>query len=255
VSTVLTELDGTVLVVTLNRPERLNALTPEMLAELTRTWARAAEPDVRAVVVTGAGRGFCAGADLQGWSTGNDPATSGLRHTFNPQALALAGLEKPVVAAVNGPVAGAGLALALAADVRFGSPATSFVPAFSRIGIVPDSGVTYFAPRLLGYARAFDWLVSGDRLDAATAREWGLLKEVVAPGSLLSTAVGYAHTLAAVPGAAAALTKRALNQYAQRDLLAQLELEAQLQPLAVNAPGRAEARATVVNRMGRSGQA
>lgn len=247
--TVLTERDGDVLVVTLNRPEVYNALTPQMLHRLTDAWAEAADPAVRAVVVTGAGRGFCAGADLKASREGLSPATSGLRHTYNPHILALSDLEKPVVAAINGAAAGAGMGLAFAADIRIGTPQTKFVPAFVPIGLVPDSGVTYFLPRLLGYSRSFDWLSSGRPLLADEALEWGLLNAVTAPDLLMEEALARAHRLAAMPGQGVGLTKRALTYASRNQLMQQLELEAELQPLAVDAPGRAEARALMVERL------
>lgn len=241
--------DGAVLLVTLDRPEALNALTTEMLHELTAVWELAAEPSVRAVVVTGAGRGFCAGADLMAPRADRDPAVSGLRHTYNPHITALVALEKPVIAAVNGAAAGAGLALACAADLRLAAPTAKFVPAFARIGLVPDSGATYLVPRILGYSRTFEWLTSGRAVLADEALAWGLVHEVVESEELVSTAMQKAHALADLPGLGVALTKRALTQSARGLLLEQLELEAQLQAEAVRAPGRAEARARALEQL------
>jgi 2-(1,2-epoxy-1,2-dihydrophenyl)acetyl-CoA isomerase len=243
-----TERRGDVLLVTLNRPEHFNALTTELLHALTAVWAEAAEPDVRAVVVTGAGRGFCAGADLTSTRNGN-PATSGLRHTYNPHILAMTGLEKPVIAAVNGAAAGAGLALAFGADIRIASQQAKFVPAFGNIGLVPDSGATYLIPRLIGYSRSFEWLASGRAVGADEALQWGLVNEVVPPDEVVPCALERAEALAQVPGLALGLTKRALTSASRRLLIEQLELEVELQPLAVNAPGRAEARARLVERL------
>lgn len=245
---VLTEQRGDVLLVTLNRPEQFNALTTELLHALTEAWAVAADPDVRAVVVTGAGRGFCAGADLKSARHGN-PATSGLRHTYNPHILAMTGLEKPVIAAVNGAAAGAGLALAFGADIRIASQQAKFVPAFGNIGLVPDSGATYLIPRLIGYSRTFEWLSSGRAVGADEALRWGLVNEVVPPDDVVPSALERAEVLAQVPGLALGLTKRALTSASRRLLVEQLELEVELQPLAVNAPGRAEARARLVERL------
>lgn len=243
------EPDGDVLVVTLNRPEHFNALTVEVLFALTDAWAEAADPSVRAVVITGAGRGFCAGADLNSSGSGRSPATSGLRHTYNPHIVALSELKKPVIAAVNGAAAGAGLGLAFAADIRIGSEKTKFVPAFSRIGLVPDSGVTFLVPRLIGYSKSFEWLSSGRAILFDEALEWGLLNAVTSPDDLLDEAISRAHALAAMPGFGVGLTKQALNQASKRHLLEQLELEAELQPQAISAPGRAEARALMVERL------
>lgn len=254
-SDVQVDRDGAVLVVTLSRPDRLNALTNAMLQELAWVWEQAADPAVRGVVVTGAGRGFCAGADLQAGApaAGADGAEArtprSLRHTFNPQITALFALDKPVIAAVNGAVAGAGLALALAADLRIASQSAKFVPAFAAIGLIPDSGVTFLLPRIVGSVKALRWLTDGTRLTAADAAEFGLIDEVTTPEALLDTALAHAHRLAAVPGAAYGLTKAALNRLDCRRLAEQLEIEVALQGQAVSAPGRAEARAAVVAAM------
>jgi len=245
---VLTERQGAVLLVTLNRPDRLNALTPELLDALTDAWADAAEPDVRAVVVTGSGRGFCAGADLAATSQGS-PATNGLRRVYNPHILAMTALEKPVIAAVNGAVAGAGLSLALGADIRVASEQAKFVPAFGSIGLVPDSGATYLIPRLIGYSRSFEWLSSGRNLSANEALAWGLVNDVVSADEVVPRALERAAALAEVPGLALPLTKRALTRASRRLLVEHLELEAELYPVAANAPGRAEARARVLGRL------
>jgi len=241
-----TERDGDVLVVTLNRPEAMNAMNRALLEGLSIAWHEASDPAVRAVVVTGNGKGFCAGADLKGSGGDHHPGLSGLRHTYNTHVLGLASLEKPVIAAVNGAAAGAGLALACAADIRIASEAARFVPAFARIGLVPDAGASWFIPRLLGYSRAFEWLLSARPLSAAEALEWGLVLEVVPPEELLGRALERAHALAAVPGIAAALTKQLLSRAFDISLPEALEAENRTQPIAMAAPGRAEARAAVV---------
>ena len=172
--------DG-VAVVTLNRPEVLNSFNREMARALCDAYARIAEDDtVRAVVLTGAGRGFCAGADIRSPRPA-DGRPAGLRHTYNPMVLQLAELKVPVVAAINGTAAGAGLALACAADLRIMSDEAKLVPSFAAIGLIPDAGGTYFLTRLLGYSRAFDWLSSGRPLLAPEALEMGLANVVVAP--------------------------------------------------------------------------
>lgn len=250
-STVLTERDGAVLTVTLNRPERLNALDTDTLYALTDAWHEAADPGIRAVVVTGTGRGFCAGADLRASPDTSRPG-SGLRDTFHPHVLAMAALEKPVIAAVNGPAAGAGLSLAASADLRIAAEGARFVPAFTALGLVPDAGGGYFLPRLLGYARAYEWLVTGRSLTAAEALEWGLVSEVVPAGELLPTATRLAHLLAGLPGRTAGLTKRLLGHGLRSGLAELLDEEARLQALAVAAPGREQARADVVGRISAS---
>ncbi len=249
-SAVLTERRGEVLLITLNRPESLNAFDESLHAGLADAIFEAGSDEVRAVVLTGAGKGFCAGADLRATrskSTGN----STLRHTFNPNILALNALCKPLVTAVNGAAAGAGLALALAGDIRLAASGAKFVPAFVDIGLSPDNGVSFFASRLLGYGRAFEWLATGRRLMAAEALDLGLLTEVTPPEALLDRALEIAAHLAARPGLAVSLTKSLLQEASGGSLARQLELETEHQARAVNAPGRAEARARMVETLGR----
>ncbi|GAA5078443.1 2-(1,2-epoxy-1,2-dihydrophenyl)acetyl-CoA isomerase [Thermocatellispora tengchongensis] len=246
---VLTERDGPVLTVTLNRPDRLNALDVPTLHALAEAWHEAADPAIRAVVVTGAGRGFCAGADLRAPREGLHPGSSGLRHTYHPHMLAMAALDKPVIAAVNGPAAGAGLSLAAAADLRVAAEEATFVPAFVSVGLIPDAGAGHFLPRLLGYARAYEWVATGRRLSAAEALAWGLVSEVVPAADLMPHATRLAHTLAGMPGRAVGLTKRLFTHGLNSDLAGLLDEEARLQALAVAAPGREQARAAVVGRI------
>lgn len=246
---VATGRHGAVLTVTLNRPRVLNALDLPTLHRLTEAWHEAADPSVRAVVITGAGRAFCAGADLRASRAGLHPAVNGLRHSYHPHVLALAALNKPVIAAVNGPAAGAGLALAAAADIRIAAPDARFVPAFVTIGLVPDAGAAYFLPRLLGYGRAFEWLATGRTVEPPEALAWGLVNEVVPAEHLLPRAVQLAEQLAAMPGDAVGLTKRLLSHGLHHTLPSLLDEEARLQAIAADAPGRAEARAEVVRRI------
>jgi len=187
---------------------------------------------VRAVVITGAGRGFCVGQDLTEFREAPGDIGSRLRGNYHPNILAIRALEKPVLAAVNGPAAGAGLSLACACDLRVAADDATFVPAFINIGLVPDSGGTYFVRRLLGTARAFEWLTSGRRLTAAEAHAWGLLSEVVESDRLADRAAELAAELAAMPTRGIAMTKRLLDRAEQTTLEEQLELEAQLQTAA-----------------------
>src|SRR6202162_3822772 len=163
--------DGAVLTLTLNRPDVLNAVNGAVHRGIATGLKEARDPAIRAVVITGAGRGFCVGQDLQEFSAGAGDVTDNLRRNYHRNVLAIRALEKPVIAAVNGPAAGAGLSLALACDVRIASDAASFVPAFIGIGLVPDTGGTWLARRLLGAARAFEWLTIGRRLTAAEAQQ------------------------------------------------------------------------------------
>ena len=218
--------DGSVLTITLNRPEVLNALNGAAHAALAAELERAREPEIRAVVLTGAGRAFCVGQDLQEFRSGATDVADRLRNLFNRHVLAIRSLEKPVLAGVNGPAAGAGLSLALACDVRIASDEASFVPAFVGIGLVPDTGGTWFARRLLGAARAFDWLTTGRRLTAAEALQWGLVSEVVPAAELADRAHEVAELFAAMPTRAVWETKRLLDGAETATLEEQLETEA-----------------------------
>src|SRR5204863_3376812 len=174
-----TRRDGTVLTVTLNRPDVLNAVNRAVHEGLWAAFKEAAADDVRAVVLTGAGRGFCVGQDLTEFREAAGDIGDRLRGGYHKTILGIRRLEKPVIAAVNGAAAGAGLSLACACDIRIASDAATFVPAFVNIGLVPDSGATFLVPSLIGPARAFEWLCSGRRLTAAEAHAWGLVSEVV----------------------------------------------------------------------------
>ena len=229
-----------VLTIALNRPELLNAFDRAMHEAFAAALKDARSPDVRAVVVTGTGRGFCVGQDLHelGGETGD--VAGRLRGSYNASVLALRALEKPVLAAVNGPAAGAGLSLACACDIRIASDRASFVPAFVNIGLIPDSGGSFFAARILGYARAFEWLCSGRKLSAAEAHAWGLVSEVVEHDDLAARAAELAVTLARMPTRAIGMTKRLLDHAATALLREQLELEAQLQAAAAKSDDFAE---------------
>lgn len=245
---VLTDLADGVLLVRMNRPEAMNALSVGLARELTRTWERAtADDEVRAVVLTGEGRGFCAGADLREQRSG-DSATEGLQVTYHPAITGLVAIEKPVLAAVNGPVAGAGLALALAADARIASPSAKFVPAFASIGLIPDSGVGYLAARVLGDARALRWLTSGAPLSAQEAADAGAVESV--SEDAVAVAVDIARGLAETPGRAYGLTKRIMWAEGRRRLAEYLAAEVELQQLAVTDPERGRARARLVAKLG-----
>src|SRR3954451_24876161 len=169
---------GAVQTITLNRPDKMNAFTRALHAALREALKEARDPEVRAVVITGAGRGFSAGQDLTEFSETGD-VSDALRESYHPNVLAIRGLEKPVIAAVNGVCAGAGLSLACVCDLRIAADNASFVPGFIGIGLVPDAGGSYFVNRLLGASRAFEWMSSNRRLTAAEAHAWGLVSEVV----------------------------------------------------------------------------
>jgi 2-(1,2-epoxy-1,2-dihydrophenyl)acetyl-CoA isomerase len=229
-----------VLELTLDRPEAMNAFTVDLHRELGQALRAARKPDVRAVIITGAGRAFSAGQDLDEVQRSDLALGDRLDQYYNPNIRALRALEKPVIAALNGVAAGAGVGLALACDLRIASEKASLVPAFIAIGLIPDAGTSWFATRLLGEARAFDWLTSNRKLKAVEALEWGLVQEVVAPEALLPRARERAAELASTPGEAAGMTKRLLRQAAVGTLDTQLELERQLQQAAGEHPAYAE---------------
>ena len=227
----------TVRVLTLDRPDRLNAMTAELCGalheELDRT---AADRSCRAVVLTGAGRAFCVGLDLAGYgeapgNDGTDPARDrlGNQEQMSRLILRLRDTPQPVIAAVNGPAAGAGLSLACACDMRIAADDATFIPAFVNIGLVPDSGGTYFVRRLIGTARAFELFGTGHRLTAAEAHAWGLVNEVVESGNLAARAAELAAELAALPTRAVGMTKRLFDHADHATLHEQLAFEAKLQ--------------------------
>lgn len=232
--------ESATMTITLNRPDVLNALNGAMHEALARALAEARDPGVRAVVVTGAGRGFCVGQDLTEFREAAGDVAERLRTTYHPNVLALRSLEKPVIAAVNGPAAGAGLSLACACDIRIAADSATFVPAFASIGLVPDSGGTLFVERLLGQARAFEWLASGRKLTAAEAHSWGLVSEVVEAEALAQHAAEAAGRLAAMPTRAIGMTKRLLEAAGSSGLEDQLEREAESQAVATRSEDFAE---------------
>src|SRR6478672_11141847 len=227
-----TSRDGAVLTITLNRPEVLNAFNQAVHAGLRIALEDARADEIRAVVITGAGRAFCVGQDLAEFREGEADVAGRLRSLYHPNVLAIRALEKPVIAAVNGPAAGAGLSLACACDLRIAADTASFVPAFIGIGLIPDSGGSYFVTRILGPARAFEWLASGRKLTAAEAHAWGLVSEVVEPDALVPRTAEVAARFAALPTRAVGMTKRLIDHAPNATLEQQLEREADLQTAA-----------------------
>jgi 2-(1,2-epoxy-1,2-dihydrophenyl)acetyl-CoA isomerase len=223
--------DGAVQTITLNRPDVLNAFNRALHKSLREALNEARDPEVRAVVLTGAGRGFSAGQDLKEFGETAD-IRDPLRESYHPNVLAIRALEKPVIAAVNGVCAGAGLSLACVCDVRIAADDASFVPGFIGIGLVPDAGGTYFLHRLLGASRAFEWMSSNRRLTAAEAQAWGLVSEVVEDDALRVRAAELAATYAAGPTRGIGMTKRLFDHADNATLEEQLEMEAQLQAAA-----------------------
>ena len=227
--------------ITLNRPERLNALTREMAAALSSALDEAeADKHCRAILLTGAGHGFCAGQDLTEIVGASATDLARLLEHYHPLILKMRALPIPVVCAVNGVAAGAGANLALAGDIVLASRSASFVQAFARIGLVPDCGGTWFLPRLVGTARARALALLAEPLPAETAAEWGLIWRMVEDERLMPEAEALAARLAAQAGTALALTKRALDAALGNTLAQQLDLEGELQREAGMHPDHAE---------------
>jgi 2-(1,2-epoxy-1,2-dihydrophenyl)acetyl-CoA isomerase len=237
-SPVLTHIEAGVCTITLNRPAALNALEITLLTQLKVALENAAADNaIRAVIITGAGRGFCAGADLaaampkQGGNI-DDAAIAignGLRSTYHPIITCIRNMEKPVITAVNGPAAGAGMSLAISGDIVLASQSATFLQAFAKIGLIPDAGSTYFLPRAVGQIRARAMAMLAEPMSASDALSAGLVWKIYADEDLLPQAKKLAAKMAAMPTKAYALMKHALNQSHDNDLAAQLELEATLQ--------------------------
>jgi 2-(1,2-epoxy-1,2-dihydrophenyl)acetyl-CoA isomerase len=227
-SEVVTERDGAVLTITLNRPDVFNAFNAPLHAALAKALDEAADASVRAVVITGAGRGFSAGQDLREFQQLEGTIRDRLEASYHPNIRAIRALEKSVLAAINGPAAGAGLSLACACDLRIASEAATFVPGFIGIGLVPDSGGSWFIHRILG-PRAFEWMSSNRRLSAQEALEWGLVSEVVPADEFPARVAALAAEWAERPTRGVGLTKRLFEQAWTNGLEDQLELEAELQ--------------------------
>ena len=247
---VLYESAQAIATITLNRPDVLNALDDALIRALRDAVERAAGDDaVRAVLLTGAGRGFSSGADLA--SVPPSPSLDLgqlLRERYHPVILAMRSMPKPVVCAVNGPAAGAGMSIALAGDIVLAARSAYFVQAFSKIGLVPDAGSTWFLPRYAGDVRARAMALLAERIDAPTAERFGLVWQVLDDEQLMPQARQLAARLAAQPTRACALIKQALNDSFGRDLPAQLELEATLQTQAGRTEDFAEGVAAFLQR-------
>jgi 2-(1,2-epoxy-1,2-dihydrophenyl)acetyl-CoA isomerase len=230
---VLTRRDGAVLTITFNRPEVYNAFNRELHAALHEALTEAADAAVRCVVVTGAGKGFCAGQDLREFGVVSESIRDALESTYHPNVRLVRSLQKPVIAAVNGPAAGAGLSFACVCDLRVASSSATFVPGFVGIGLVPDAGGTWFVHRLLGFARAFEWMCSNTRLSADEALAWGLVSEVIEAGAFEGRVAELAAEWASRPTLAVGRTKQLFDHAYAAALEAQLSLEAQLQQESV----------------------
>jgi 2-(1,2-epoxy-1,2-dihydrophenyl)acetyl-CoA isomerase len=228
------DIDDAIATFTLDRPDALNSLTVPLKEALIRAFRDVArDPAVRVVILTGAGRAFCAGQDLQErLEPDAAPLATELRERYNPIILAMRRLEKPIVGAINGIAAGAGASLAFACDIRIAAEGASFLLAFGRVGLIPDSGATWFLPRLVGPAKAAELAMTGEPLTAADAERFGLVAKLVPAEALLAEARAMAARLAAGAPRALALTKRALDRAAASTLEEALEYEAWLQGIA-----------------------
>nr|WP_285857066.1 enoyl-CoA hydratase-related protein [Mesobacillus subterraneus] len=226
------EVRNQVAYITLNRPDKLNAFTEQLNKEIQTAIKNASrDKEVRALVITGAGRAFCSGEDLAGVSDDMDHGEV-LRKRYNPMLLELDRCEKPVIAAVNGVAAGAGMSLALACDFRVASEKASFVEAFIHVGLVPDAGNLYYLPRIIGHAKAMELAVFGEKVPAEKARELGLVTEVIPMDKWDEKVAAFAERLANMPTKAIGLIKRNLKASWHSNLEDYLERDAQSQRIA-----------------------
>ncbi|HSU80494.1 MAG TPA: enoyl-CoA hydratase-related protein [Candidatus Angelobacter sp.] len=230
--TITYEINNQVAWLTLNRPEKLNAFTETMNREVIAVLKEAEDnTEVRALVVTGAGRAFCSGEDLAGLKNELDHGEL-LRTRYNPMMKQWMKFEKPTIAAVNGAAAGAGMSLALASDFRIAASKASFIQAFVHIGLVPDSGSLYFLPRLVGYAKAVELAMLGEKVSAEDAKNLGLVTKVVSDEALYSETQSFAESLTRLPTKSLGLIKRYMHQSFETSLNQMLENEAFAQRIA-----------------------
>jgi len=227
---ILFSIDRGIARLTLNRPDRLNSFTDAMHAEVRDALAQVrADASVRVLLLTGAGRGFCAGQDLsdRAVAPGAEAVDIGasIERNYKPLVLSLRALPMPVVCAVNGVAAGAGANIALACDIVIAAKSASFIQAFAKIGLLPDAGGTFFLPRLIGSARAMGLALLGEKLSAEQAAEWGLIWKCVDDAELTTTVDAILAHFASAPTRGLAATKRALQQAAGNTLEAQLDIE------------------------------
>ncbi len=235
-NSILTEEKNNVLVVTLNRPEKLNCFNREMALQLISVLDKAENNNnVRAIIITGMGKAFCAGQDL---SEAIDPNGPGIKKIvgehYNPIIIKIRSIEKPIIGVINGVAAGAGANIALACDIIYASKSASFIQAFSKIGLIPDSGGTYTLPRLVGFNLASALMITGDKLSADDAKNFGIVYKVFDEENLMELSIASAIKIAAMPTKAIGLTKRLLNKTYSNSLEQQLVLEKNLQIEAAN---------------------
>ena len=245
--TILYEVSDNVATVTLNRPDVLNAVNETMGRELLDSLKIAGENDeVRCVILTGSGRAFSAGEDIQDlrdqYERGDNPRLGErLRSKYNPIIRRIRQTPKPIIAAINGAAAGAGAGMAYACDIRIAAENAKFIQAFIRVGLAPDSGTSFFLPRLVGFAKALELCLTGQELSSKEAERLGLVAKVVPPDQLMPAAREIALRMAHGPTVAIGLTKRALNKSVASDLEGVLEYESYLQELAGGTSDHVEA--------------
>jgi 2-(1,2-epoxy-1,2-dihydrophenyl)acetyl-CoA isomerase len=250
-STILLQRDGAIARLTLNRPDRLNAFTLEMLGELSDALSSLDGDDsVRVVLLTGAGRGFCAGQDLSDHAAVDDARAirNVVERHYNPVVRQIRALPQPVIAAVNGVAPGAGCSMALACDIAVATESAKFINAFVNIGLIPDSGGSYFLPRLVGQARALGLFLLGDPVSARTAAEWGMIWKAVPDAEFGGEVEALAQRLAGMPTAAIGLIKQAINASGHHSLEQQLAVEAELQAAAAETEDYQEGRTAFLDK-------
>ncbi|MCC7465662.1 MAG: enoyl-CoA hydratase/isomerase family protein [Saprospiraceae bacterium] len=227
-------IENAVARITFNRPQVFNSMHHAMRMEILEALDRCAQDDsIRAVYITGTGKAFCAGEDLQEVTDPNGPSLTEIIGTgYNPMVLKIRNLEKPVVAAVNGVAAGAGANIALACDIVVATASASFTQAFSKIGLIPDSGGTWTLPRLVGMQRATALMMLSDKISASDAAAMGMIWKVFPDDTFSADSLKLAETLAQMPTRGLALTKQALNRTFSNDFATQAEVEDQLQSQA-----------------------
>jgi 2-(1,2-epoxy-1,2-dihydrophenyl)acetyl-CoA isomerase len=231
-----TQLKNNVLIITLNRPDKFNSFNREMALELQNELDNAENNElVRSIVLTGTGKAFCAGQDLAEAIDPNGPGIEKIvREHYNPIILKIRKIEKPIIAAVNGVAAGAGANIALACDIVIAAQSSTFIQAFSKIGLVPDSGGTFFLPRLIGFQNAAALMMLGDKVSATDAQSMGMIYKVFSDETFMDEVLKLADNLSKMPTKAIGYTKRLLNESMTNNLQEQLIQEGSLQVEAAN---------------------
>ena len=231
---ILFEVKGSLGCITFNRPEKYNSFTRELALSMQDALKQCRDNEaIRCIIITGAGKAFCAGQDLGEVTQENPPSLSTIiSEHLNPIIRLIREIEKPILAAVNGVAAGAGANVALACDITVAAPKANFIQAFSKIGLIPDSGGTFFLPRLVGLQRAAAYMMLGEKVSAQEAERVGMIYKVLEDENFMEAAMALANQLAQMPTRGLGLTKRALNQALTNDLDRQLAVEEQLQSSA-----------------------